>query len=446
MLTALGNLRALVTEPLGLLEGIRGDPRPLVPMRLGTLRAYLVNDPALVQEVLVHGHRDVGKGIGRRGRQPLRRGLGNGLLTSSGEEHLRNRRLVQPVFHRERVAGYAATMVSLTERMLAGWQDGERRDLRVDMSALTLEIVCATMFGEDFDDALRAAVRDNVEAGLALSGRLVLPGAAVIESLPLPSSRRLRSTRRRLDAAVYAVIARRRTLPDPGADLLGLLVDARDPEDGSALPDGQIRDEVITILMAGHETTANALTWTWYLLAQNPDVEAALAAELDAVLAGRPPGAGDLPALDLTGRILTESMRLYPPVWMTVRRLLRRREVAGIDIAPPALLMISPWLLHRDARWFPDPERFDPDRWSAGRSAHRPRYAYVPFGAGPRQCIGNGFAVTEAVLVLATLAQRWCVRPVPGRPVVPQPLITLRPREGLPARVHRRGPVGETAA
>jgi cytochrome P450 len=426
---ALRNLRAMVTEPLELLDGLRGDPRPLIPLRLGTLQAYVVNDPAVAAEVLVHGNHDFGKGLGRSGSQPLRRGLGNGLLTSAGEEHLRNRRLLQPAFHRERVNGYAATMVALTERMLAGWRDGELRDLRVDLSALTLEVVCATMLGDDLDDALRAAVRDNVEAGLALSGRLVLPGSGLIERLPLPSSRRLLSTRARLDRVVYDLIARRRAQPDPGTDLLGLLI--------GALPDRQVRDEVVTILMAGHETTANALTWTWHLLAENPGVAADLRAELDTVLAGRPPAAGDMAALDLTGRVITESMRLYPPVWVTTRRLLHRRVLGGVEITPPALVLISPWLQHRHPGLFPNPERFDPARWIEPQ-AQRPRYAYLPFGAGPRQCIGNGFAMTEAVMVLATMAQRWCVRPLPGRVVVPQPLITLRPRDGLPARVHRR--------
>ena len=295
-------------------------------------------------------------------------------------------------------------MIALTERMLAGWRDGEP------------------------------------------------PGSGLIERLPLPSSRRLLATRARLDHAVYDVIARRRAQPDPGTDLLGLLVGARDTSEdsaangtapngtapgGGALPDRQVRDEVVTILMAGHETTANALTWTWHLLAESPDVEAELHAELDSVLAGRPPGAGDMAGLDLARRVITESMRLYPPVWITTRRLLRRRELGGVDIPPPALLLISPWLLHRDPQLFPNPERFDPDRWS-GQQTHRPRYAYLPFGAGPRQCIGNGFAITEAVMVLATTAQRWSLRPLPGRVVVPQPLITLRPRDGLPARVHQR--------
>jgi len=364
-----------------------------------------------------------------RSLQEAKRVLGNGLLTSEGEPHLGQRRLIQPLFHQERVAGFATEMVSAAERLSERWRDGAEVEMVADMTELMLAIVGRTLFDADVE-------RDARDVGAALTvaleafDRFMVPGAGLLERLPLPSTRRFQSAQRDLDAIIERMIDER--LADPGrhGDLLTMLLEAREEDGSGGMSRTQIRDEAMTILLAGHETTAQALSWTWFLLSENPEAEARLHEELDRVLGGRPPSAGDAERLPFTRAVAAESMRLYPPAWSIARRALTDLELGGYRITRRSIVVTSPWIVHRDERWFPEPERFRPERWLDG-DPDRPRSAYFPFGGGTRICIGERFAWTEAVLVLATLAAQWRATLVPGHPVEPLPRITLRPRHGL---------------
>jgi cytochrome P450 len=274
---------------------------------------------------------------------------------------------------------------------------------------------------------------------IGLFPRFALPFATVLNRLPLPANARFARAVALLDGIVYRIIAERRASGEDRGDLLSMLMAADDVEgDGTRMTDRQLRDEVMTILLAGHETTANALTWTWYLLARNPSAGERLHEEVDRALGGRPPGAADLPALGYVERVFAESMRLYPPAWGLGRRALADHEVGGYTVPAGGLVAMSPYVVQRDPRWWPDPERFDPDRFLPEARAARPRFAYFPFGGGARQCIGESFAWMEGVLLLSALAQRWSFRLAPGPPVEPQALITLRPRHGIRMRAEAR--------
>lgn len=418
----LGRIRR---DPLAFFEELAavGD---VATVRIGPQRLYLVSHPELVRDVLVTHGRSFMKG---RALQQAKRILGNGLLTSEGELHLRQRRLIQPLFLKERVAGFAAEMVSAADRVSDRWCDGAEVELAGEMTELTLGIVGRTLFDADVE-------RDARDVGAALTvameafDRFMVPGAALLERLPLPSTRRFQAARRRLDAIIERMIDER--LADPGrhGDLLTMLLEAREEDGSGGMGRAQIRDEAMTIFLAGHETTAQALAWTWYLLSAHPEAEARLHEELDRVLGGRLPSAADAERLPFTRAVVTESMRLYPPAWSIARRALTELELGGYRITRRSIVVTSPWIVHRDARWFPEPARFDPGRWLVDDPA-RPRFAYFPFGGGTRICIGERFAWTEAMLVLATLASRWRATLVPGHPVEPLPRITLRPRHGL---------------
>jgi cytochrome P450 len=298
------------------------------------------------------------------------------------------------------------------------------------MMQLTLSIAGKTLFDVDVESQaadIGRALTDVMESFWLM----MVPFANLIERLPLGPMRRSRLARERLDAMMYRMIAERRSTARDRGDLLSMLLLAQDEDDGSGMTDRQVRDEAMTIFLAGHETTANALTWTWYLLSQSPDVEARLHAEVAQVLNGRLPTVADIQSLPFVDRVVTESMRLYPPAWIVGRRALEPYPI-GEYVAPArSILLMSQWVMHRDPRWFPDPERFDPDRWTPAFKAALPKFAYFPFGGGPRQCIGEGFAWMELVLVMATLAQRWRLLLVPGHPVAPQPLVTLRTKHGM---------------
>jgi cytochrome P450 len=404
--------------------------------RLAAERVVLLNAPGLIRNVLVTQHRCFKKG---RGLERAKRLLGEGLLTSEGDFHRRQRRLAQPAFHRERMAVYAAVMVEHAARAGESWRDGAVVDCLQEMSALTLGIVGRALFGAD-------VTREAPEVGEALTAFLdlfwqaTLPFSELLERLPLPSARRFRRARGRLDALVLRLIEERRRSAEDRGDLLSMLLLAQDTEgDGGRMSDVQVRDEVLTLFLAGHETTAVALTWTWYLLSQHPQVEARLRDETLRVLAGRLPAVEDVPRLTYTRMVVAEAMRLYPPAWLIARRTLEPVELGGYVVPTGWLVFMSQWITHRDPRHYTNPERFDPLRWTPAAEAARPRFAYFPFGGGPRQCIGEGFAWTEAILLLATLAARWRLHLVPGHSVVPQPTITLRPRGGMRMRLERVG-------
>jgi cytochrome P450 len=437
-------IRAMRRDPLAVLTQVHREHGPFVRIRVPLVPLYLVSDPDAIQEALARTHHEYEKGLPRRrdpagpGLQPLSRILGQGLLTSPAALHRPQRRLIQPMFHRARIAEYATTFVDLADAATQRWRDGQVRDVHRDMTELTLAIIARTVFDVDLDTDVVAAIRTAVAQNQPALGRSLLPVARLLDRLPLPDNRRWRSARSELDEVVYRLIAQRRSTGLTGRDVLSLLLSARDADTGAPMPDHQVRDEAMTLLLAGHETTANGLAWTLHLLATHPDPQERLRTELDEVLGERLPTLADLPRLGYASAVWRESMRLYPPAWTVIRRLVQEHTVCGYRLAAGSLLLLSPWVVHRDSRWWPEPDEFRPERWLSESAAARPRYSYFPFGGGPRQCIGNDFADLEGILVLATVLRRWRVGPTPGAPPpVPQPLVTLRPRYGVTATLTR---------
>jgi len=400
--------------------------------RWGPRHEFLLNHPDLVEQVLVTEQRSFMKG---QALQETKRILGEGLLTSEGALHLRQRRLMQPLFHRGRIGEYGDEMVECSTGLQARWRDGDTREMHDEMTRLTLAVVGRVLFAADLEGEageLGSALTDAMES----LQRFMLPFYGAVERLPLPGPRRVRASRRRLDMTIYRLLAERRANPG-GADLLSLLLQARD-EQGEPMPDAQVRDEAMTIFLAGHETTAVTLTWTWMLLARHPSVEERLHEELDVVLGARPPNIDDLPKLLYTDTVLKEALRLYPPAWLIGRRALVDVELGGFVVPAGSIVILSPWVTHRDARFFYEPLRFDPDRWTGQGQADRRGFGYFPFGGGIRRCIGESFALMEAKLLLASLAQRWRLRLDPRQVVDVLPRITLRPRYGMRMRLEAR--------
>jgi cytochrome P450 len=423
-------------DPLTFLSGLARQHGDVVRFPIGRETLHLLNHPDLIRDVLVTNQRNFKKG---RGLERAKLLLGEGLLTSEGEAHLRQRRMMQPAFHRQRIAAYGDIMRDYSVRRASRWRHGSRFNLHAEMMALTMAIVGRTLFGADVEEEAPEVGEALAAAFEAFNFSFFLPFGELLERLPLPSSRRFKRGRARLDATIYRIIADRRRSGTDTGDLLSMLLLARDDEgDGAAMSDLQLRDEVMTLFLAGHETTANALTWTWYLLAKHPEVERRLQAEVDALPGD--PSAADLPQLPYTRMVLSESMRLYPPAWIVGRRALGAFDAGGHAIPARSIVIVSPWVTQRDGRWFPDPERFDPQRWRPEVAADRPKFSYFPFGGGTRICIGEQFAWMEGILALAAIARRWSLRLVPGHQVTLQPIITLRPKSGVMVEAESRQP------
>jgi len=430
-----GSLFAMRRDPLGFFVRAAREYGDVVRCRILNGEVYFLVHPDHVRDVLVTRQHDFMKG---RGIQWAKTFLGEGLLTSEGEFHTRQRRLSQPAFHRQRLQAYGGVMTDFAVRAAARWRDGDTVDMSREMMALTMAVVGKTLFDADV-----LGEADEIGASLTaivgLFHRFNHPLASLINRLPLPSNIRFARARERLDGVIYRIIAERRASGRDHGDLLSMLLMARDEEgDGERMTDRQLRDEVMTLFLAGHETTANALTWTLHLLARNLVAEDSLHAELRAVLGGRVPTADDIPALRVTETVFAESMRLYPPAWGLGRKTLRDVDMGGFTIPAGAYVVLSPYVTHRDPRFFPDPLRFDPGRWTPEARAARPKFAYFPFAGGARGCIGEPFAWMEGVLLLATLAQRFSYRMAPGARVAPHALITLRPRYGMKMTVRQR--------
>jgi cytochrome P450 len=418
---------------LGFVCRLKREYGDVVAFRLGPERTVLLSHPEHLHEVLVRQHRAFQKG--RRGDVSTQF-LGEGLLNSEGARHQHQRRLLQPAFHRQRLAAYATVMTTHAARLSQSWQDGDALDITPAMMRVTLAIAATTLLDADVE-AEATAIGQAITTLLQRSPRVTLPLAPLLRRLPLPSQRRLRRAQEYLDTLIYRLIDARRATGGATGDVLSMLVSAQ-TEDGSPLSARYIHDEALTLLLAGHETTALALSWTWYLLAQHPDVDAAMQAEIQSVLGGRLPTVEDLPQLQYTRMVFTEALRLYPPAWLMTRRA--REEVVIGDYRFPqgTFFLLSPYLTHRDPRFFPDAEAFVPTRWAAPPDAGPARYAYVPFGGGPRQCLGEGFAWMEGLLVLTTLAQMWRMQLVSGPPVAPWGPVTLRPKQGIHVHLARR--------
>jgi cytochrome P450 len=432
----LGVLPSFRKDPPGFLLSVAREYGDLAYMRLGAQNAYLVSHPDWIRDILVT---DQAKFTKSRMLERAKVLLGEGLLTSEGEFHTRQRRMVQPAFHRDRLVRYASDMVACASRAADQWQSGATLDVSREMLRLTLAIVGRTLFSADVSsdaDEIGAAMTQI----FGLFDTLLLPFSDWIQKLPLPPVRRFHRARARLDQIVYRLIAERRASGKDAGDLLSMLLLAHDEDGEARMTDRQARDEALTLLIAGHETTANALTWTWYLLSQNSHAEARMHEELARVLGGRPPEFDDLPRLPYTTGVFAEALRLYSPAWAVGRRAKQDYPIGNYVIPAKSILLMSPWVVHRDPRWWSDqgtidPEKFDPDRWGAEQIEKRPRFAYFPFGGGTRVCIGERFAWAEGVLVLATIAQRWRFRLVPGHPVATHAVITLRTRYGMKMKI-----------
>jgi cytochrome P450 len=418
---------------------------PVTQFRLLANRIWIANDPDAIRDVLVTKNRAFVKS---RGAVRLKRLLGEGLLTSEEPLHLRQRRLIQPAFHRERIDRYAADMRDAAASELATWVDGRQLDVGNAMTRLTLAIAARTLFGASVTDDAED-VRASLTTTMELFPRFLSPLSELLDRLPVASTRRFAAARARLDAVIYRMIARRRASGADAGDLLSMLLLARDAEgDGTGMSDEAVRDEAMTIFLAGHETTANALIWTLYLLSQNAAAAARLAAEVDDQLGDRAATAADVARLPFTRTVLAESMRIFPPAWITGRRATQDVEVGGYRMRRNEVVLMAPYVVHRDPRYYDEPEAFRPERWETQAAHDAPKFAYFPFGGGPRLCIGEQFAWMEGVVVLATIARRWRLELAPGTRVDIQPLVTLRPKYPMVMipRARDRAPAGTFAA
>ncbi len=422
-------------DPLKLIADAIHEYGDLVHFQLGPQHIYLVNQPAVIQDILVTHNKSF---IKSRGLRQAKRILGEGLLTSEGDFHLRQRRLAQPAFHRQRLAGYAEAMSAYAARTRERWRDGAVVDIHQEMMRLTLDIVAKTLFDADVK-AEAQDIREALNTFMSMFNRLNSPLAEWLDRLPLASNKRFWDARARLDAIIYRIINERRSSGQDRGDLLSMLLHAQDVEgDNTRMTDMQLRDEAVTIFLAGHETTANALTWTWYLLSQNPAIEEKLHAEIETVLGERLPTFDDLPRLKYTEAVLAESMRLYPPAWIVGRQSVQEYALANYLAPARSIFFMSQYVMQRDARYFHEPARFLPERWTPEMKVALPKFAYFPFGGGPRVCIGESFAWTEGILLIAALSQQWQMRLVPSHPIALQPVITLRPKYGMQMKLERR--------
>lgn len=433
----LGSASEMQRDPLEFMTRTRrlGD---VVHMRFVSQSAYLIYHPDDVRHVLQENHRNYNKDLFTY--KLFRPFMGLGLLTNDGQSWLHQRRLMQPAFHRQRIATYGAVMTNATANMLEQWQtrtDGDAPlDIADEMMRLTLGIVGQTLFDMDLS-------QETNTVGRAVSELLKLIGNYVYTpfpplNIPTPRNRRIRAAIRELDKVVYGIISERRKQQTDRDDLLSMLLSLRDEETGEGMNDQQLRDEVMTLIIAGHETTANALAWSLYLISEHPEVERRLWAEVDEVLAGSVPTVEHLPGLKYTHMVLEEAMRLYPPGVIFARKSIGDDVLGGYAIPANSMIITSPYAVQHNAAIWPDPEVFDPDRFTPERSADRPHYAYFPFSGGPRMCIGVSFAMMEAQIILAAIAQQYQLRMVPGHPVVPQALVSLRPKYGLRMTIQRR--------
>ena len=417
-------LYAMRRDPLEFFSRLAREYGDIVRFRLGDHPhdLFLVTHPDYIREVLVTQDRSFSKWFSV---ERIREVLGDGLFVSEGEVHMRQRRLAQPFFHRERIASYAEQMSALAVRLRARWQANAEVDVCGEMNWLAMMIVASTLFGANIEHEAEE-IRDALSEILDQFERSVLPAADRAD---------FENALGRLDAAVYRIIQERRATGEDRGDLLSMLLLAQDEDDGGRMSDLQVRDEAMTIFLAGHETSANAMAWSWYLLAQHPEVEARFHAEVDAVLQGRAPRMDDVPSLPVTGRIFSEALRMYPPLWAIGRRALEDCEIGGYPILKGSVVLLSSYVTQRDARWFPEPTKFDPERWTAEARATRPKFSYFPFSAGSRACLGEAFASMEGVLCLAALAQKWRLEIVAGHPIALQPQLTLRARHGIKMRL-----------
>jgi cytochrome P450 len=443
-------LRQFIHDPINTLSNIAREYGDISYFKLGREHVYLINNPDYIEKVLIYDHRNFKKG---KRLQTAKAVLGEGLVTSEGDLHNRQRRLIQPIFHPKQIMSYSNTMTDYATCMSDRWKDGDIVDISEEMMRLTLGIICKSVLNYDIESEAR-------EVGKALttvrkySKRLQSPIGHVLDKVPvLPAVRGAREAKKELDSLVYQLIADRRRSEEQSSsnnnndkkdgDLLSRLMEAQDSDNPNnnnqeKMSDKQVRDEVMTIFIAGHETTANALAWTFYLLSQNQDVKTKLHDEINSVLGdsgnnigNRIPTAYDIPKLQYTEKVLRESMRLYPPVWTIGRRVENEYSVGEYTIPAGSSILMSQYVMHHNPKYYEEPERFNPDRWTEEFKSHLPRFSYFPFGGGIRGCIGEPFAWIEGILIIATIAQKWTMRMLSSQRIKLDPAITLRPRYGM---------------
>jgi cytochrome P450 len=432
----LGMALQVLRDPLGTLQRIAREYGDIVTIPIVSDTRILLNHPDYIEQVTVIQQSKFHKS--KLTKDVTGRLLGEGLLISEGDFWRRQRRLAQPAFQRKRINEYAATMVESAQAHSRKWQDSEERDIAQEMMALTLEIAVRTLFGTTLPGEAQQ-VGHSLEFLMRYSLRRARSPFKLPEKWPTPSNRRAEGEIQFLDSLVYRIIDERNKLGNANEhnDLLSLLMAAMD-EDGSQMNPKQLRDEIMTLFMAGHETTALTLSWAWYLLSKNPAAETRLHEELRDVLAGRLPTIADLGRLPYLRGVVNEVLRLYPPAYILARTSIAPSTIGGYDLPTGSTIILSQWVTHHDARFFLDPDAFLPERWLDGLEDRLPAGAYFPFGDGPRRCIGQNFALMEVVLVMATIAQKFQFRLATAQKIVPDPLVTLRPRNGIPMRIDAR--------
>ncbi len=425
-----GGLRRLAEfrrDRLRFLERCAREWGDFVPIRSARRLWIVINHPSLIEELFVTQNRAM--------RKPKALGLaemvlGEGVLLSEGELWHRQRRTMQPAFHQQHIEACVAEMAGATERMLRRWRDGQRLDIRAESGRLMLEIVAKALFGADVSADAEQLESEFAAIAAIFSERMNWPPMAFLSRLPTPKNRLVLRAVAHLDEVIDRIVRGRQDSGPEHRDLLSILLAAK-AEQGSPITGKLLRDEIATMLVAGHESSADALGWTVYLLAQHPEAETRIKAEAKTVLGGRPATAADVPKLDYTNMVVKESLRLYPPGWAFGRTLVENSQLGGFAVPKGAFVFASPWVVHRDARWYADPLAFKPERWASDESARLPKFAFFPFGGGQRMCIGHAFAITELAVVLATIVPRFHLSLVPDHPVVPLPTNTLRPRYGI---------------
>ena len=431
----LGNLGAYARDPLGCQTRWVAEHGDLVRYRLGGQEVVLACDPDAVREVLAAGSDRLVKG---RALAAAKRVVGEGLLTSEGDDHLRARRMLAPIFQPKELARIADVMVRSATEQIAPWADGETRDVAQEMMELALRVIARVLFHREVDAEVER-IGTALDDSLSVVARLTIPLYERLEPLPFPSHVRFRRAREYLDALVYGLIEERRQSGERPDDLLSRLLDAQDEEeDGGTLSDRQIRDEIMTLFLAGHETTANGLAWTFLLLAESPDAQARLEDELGGTIGARAPEYDDLARLPYLRAVVFESLRLRPPVWNVARRTVVPFTIGGHELPPGTVVIVSPWVSHHQTRWFEEPEAFRPERWLDEDPRRTHKGTYFPFGGGRRVCIGEHFALMEMQLLLATVVSRFRLDRADDRVIALQPTITIRPKGGVQMKLHLR--------
>ena len=431
-----GHLFELRRDLIGFLTKVARKYGDITYFRIGLIRVVLLNNPDYIKEVLQTNDRNFVKG---RPLRLVKQLLGEGLLTSEGKFHARQSRIVQPALDLRRIHAFGEIMTDYASRFSRGWIEGATVDMAHEMTRLTTAIAGKTMFHWDVGSEVAKGIAAALDDAMQLFSRVSIPFSEWLLKLPIPSTSRFYRAKAHLDSTIYGLIRERRKEGQDRGDLLSMLLMAQDKEgDGGTMTDTQVRDEALTLFLTGLDTVSLALTWTWYLISQHPAIEVKLHSELNSVLAGRTPSTEDIEKLHYTRTVFLEALRLYPPIYAIAREAVDAFSVGGYTIPARTLILMSPYVMHRDSRYYKDPERFDPDRWNPKTGSKPPRFAFFPFGGGPRSCIGQSYALQEAMLILATLAQHWRMRLAPGHRVELLPLINLRPKFGMRMVLERR--------